>query len=382
MSLRLGRLFGITVRVHASWFVVFFLAIWYLGAVAFPDLVKGLSDRVYFAMAVGAVLGLFVTAFLHEMARALVGRRHGIRTASVTLLLFGSVAELDREPATPRAALRLSAAGPLMSLVVVSAGILAVVLLPLPKSVAAAIAFVTEINAVVALFNLLPAYPLDGGRLLEAFLWRRRGTRTAGATRVVRVGRALGYALIGVGIGASVAGGAVFLWLVLIGWFMMGTAQRRRIALAIQQAVGDVPVRDVMSPSPPLLAADWPLRAALEGPFTRHATPVMPVGDADGHLIGVAGRGEVRAAVADGRGESSIATVMGTVEGLVISPEEPVGPLMPRLASRLGRLFVVDHEGDLVGWIGPDEVARQLRRTGVRIPRARRPSPRRRSDDD
>lgn len=367
MSFRLGSVAGIAVRVHTSWFIVFFALTWYLGSAVLPANYEDRSTNVYFAMALAISVGLFGSAFLSELVRALAGRRVGIRTASVTLLLFGSVAELDREPSTARAALRVSAAGPLAALAIVAVGIVALLVIPMPEVVRGVVLFVTVIDAGVLVSTLLPAYPLDGGRLLEALLWWRRGTRDAGARGVIRGGRIVGYGLSGLGLGIVLTGQLAGLWLVVLGWFTLGAARRRAGGLAVQDAVGESTVADAMSDPPPLLAVDWPLGAALSGPFTRHDAPVLGVGDAEGRLIGVVGRADAQRAVRDGRDTREVRTVLAPVEGLTVAPDERLAPLLPRLGGALGRLFVLDADGDVVGWVGLEDVRRLLTRTGRAI---------------
>lgn len=225
-TVSLGRLNGISIGVHASWLVVFAFVTTVI-ATGFTEL-GGVA-----AYAIGAVcaLGLFASVIAHEMGHALAGRRVGVRTSSITLFLLGGVALLDDEPATPRADAWVAFAGPLTSLVIALAAGGALLLagrLPLPPRLAEPVtvtaAYFALANLVMAGFNLLPAYPLDGGRLLRAVIWRRIADRTRATAIASRIGMGFGVAIVAASVLVCAATHElVFAWYVLIGAFVLGS---------------------------------------------------------------------------------------------------------------------------------------------------------------
>ncbi|MEZ5141621.1 MAG: site-2 protease family protein [Acidimicrobiales bacterium] len=229
-SITLGRIRGVPVGLHWSLLAIAGLLAWILATSRFPALAPGLAAGHYWSVAAVAVAVFFGSVLVHELAHALVARRHGVGTTRITLWLLGGVAELDREAPSPRAELRIAAAGPLASLGV--AGLLAAVAVAVAGTGAfgmlpEALAWLALINVVLAVFNLIPAAPLDGGRILAAVLWRRHGDRLRAHEQATTAGAVVGWGIVGLGAGELVLGATSGLWTMLVGWFVVSSARGR-----------------------------------------------------------------------------------------------------------------------------------------------------------
>jgi Zn-dependent protease len=220
-SFRLGTFGGVEVRIDWSWLIVFGLFVWTLADGVFPSQNPGLSGGVHLAMAVVATLLFFGSVLLHELGHAWQARREGVETDSITLWALGGVAQIKGGFRSPGAEFRVAAIGPLISLALGGIFVL-IALADLPSAVDGVAAWLGYANLVVGVFNLIPALPLDGGRVLHAALWRARGDQ-GWATRVAAgIGQAFGYVFIALGIAMFVVQGSFSgAWLVLVGWFVL-----------------------------------------------------------------------------------------------------------------------------------------------------------------
>src|SRR5688500_1951906 len=276
-SFVLGRVAGVEVGVNWSWLVVVALVVWSLGAVVFPDEVPGLSDGAYVAMAVIAALLFFTSLLLHELGHAVVAKREGMEIAGITLWLFGGVARFKGMFPSGGAELRIALAGPAVSLFLglLCLGLAAAV--PLPDAVDGVVVWLGRINLILLAFNMLPALPLDGGRVLRALLWIRSGdlmraTSTAGA-----MGRVFGNGLMILGVLAVFAGAPGGLWLIAIGFFLSAAAQAEVSFATTRTALSGLRVRDAMVTEPESVPGESTLAAFVSGPFARSRHAAYPV---------------------------------------------------------------------------------------------------------
>lgn len=232
-NLTLGRFGGVEVRLNWSLLVVFALIVWSLADSVFPSQNPGLSHRVHIAMAVAAALLFLASILLHELGHARQARRNGIEIDGITLWLFGGVAQIKGRFPGPGVEFRVAATGPLVSLLL-GVGFVLVALLDLPSAVDGVAAWLGYTNLLLFAFNMLPALPLDGGRILHAALWRAKGD-PAWATRVAAaIGQAFGYLFIALGIAMFVFQGSFSgAWLAFIGWFVLGAARQESRASSL-----------------------------------------------------------------------------------------------------------------------------------------------------
>jgi Zn-dependent protease/CBS domain-containing protein len=283
----LGRIAGIRIGINWSWLVVFALIVWTLASTVFPNQNPGLSDSTYLAMAVVAGLLFFGSLLLHELGHALVARREGMEIEGITLWLFGGVAKFKGMFPSAGAEFRIAIAGPLVSLAIGVLFILVSAAMGLPQEVDGIAFWLGSINILLLLFNLLPALPLDGGRVLRSALWSAKRD-FAWATRVAaEIGRGFAYLLIGVGLAQiiflSQFSGA---WLAFMGWFLLQAAGAEARYLATRQALGGLRVRDLMVREPVTVRPDLTLGEFMDEVVWNRRYTTYPVVE-DGRVLGL-----------------------------------------------------------------------------------------------
>ena len=360
-SIRIARVVGIPVFVHFSWFIVFGLIAWTLATGYFPERYPNLPVTSYWAKGLLASLFFFLSILLHELGHSLVALRSGIAIRSITLFIFGGVARLEKDPPDGRTELRMAAAGPAVS--VALAGLfMGAGLLARPGGTAWAVArYLAVINLVVAAFNLVPAFPLDGGRLLRGLLWRSMGK--ARATQVAaRAGTLFAYFLIASGVVSMLRGAGISgMWYVLIGWFLKdasaGAYQSARVDEALRGVTaGDAMVRDVAT-----LPAEISLAEAARDHFIRTGYGAYPVvrGDVP---VGLLCRRDILKVPAEERERTSVQALMSPLaDALVVNEGTPLIRAMAKMAeSGLGRVLVVE-DGRLAGILTMGSVLRHVR---------------------
>ncbi len=286
-SFTIARIAGIRIGVNWSWVIVFALIVWTLESTVFPTSNPGLSTATYVAMAVAAAILFFTSLLLHELGHALQARRDGLEIEDITLWLFGGVARFKGMFPSAGAELRIAVAGPLVSLLLGGLFVGVAVAGGLGSAVDGVAAWLGYINLILLVFNLLPALPLDGGRVFRSLLWLRSGN-FARATRVASdVGRGVGYLLIALGMVLFILQGAWSgAWLAFIGWFLLNAAAAEGRYGLLRDALGDLRVRDLMIRQPESAAADWTLAEFIDQVAHVHHFTTYPV-IADDHVVGL-----------------------------------------------------------------------------------------------
>src|SRR5579863_819449 len=270
-SVRIGRVGGVPVGMNWSVFVIFGLVTWELATSVFPAAYGPGPHPSYWVAAVVAAALFFVSLLAHEGSHAVVARHHGVGVRSVTLWLFGGVAQLEGEAHTPGADFTIAAVGPATSIGL--AGVFAAAQLFLEKAggsglAVSVVSWLWQVNLLLAAFNLVPAAPLDGGRILRAGLWRAMGSRARASVLASRAGLGFGVVLIGAGFVEFARGSAFGLWPVFLGWFLF-TAARAEGDMARRSAeIEGVTVGAVMTPGPPVVPAAMTVAELLAGPLS------------------------------------------------------------------------------------------------------------------
>jgi Zn-dependent protease len=362
-SLRFGRIAGIPVGASWSALLIALLFAWSLGGELLPAQVPGLVPAAYW-LAGAAGAGLFLGSLLaHEVGHALVARRAGLRVRGITLWLLGGVAQLEDEPASPGDELRVAIVGPAVSLALAGAFGLAAAALSVvgaPALVVVVAAWLALGNAALAVFNLLPAAPLDGGRVLRGLLWRHHGNRVRASLTATRAGVWVGAGLVGYGLlGAFTGWGIGTLWTALVGWFLVVAArQERELALMGGGLDRGLRAAQVMTPAPAVAPAWFTVDAFLRNYVEPWQAAALPLRGFDGHPAGVVTAAALYAVPADRRHIVRAGDVAIPMSALVlVGPDQPVADLAARLAG--GRtVAAVMAGGQLLGLITAADLAR------------------------
>lgn len=278
---RLFKVLGFTVHADASWLVILALVIWSLTAAVFPAQAPGLTLTAYLAMGVVAALALFASVVVHELSHSLVARTQGMQMKGITLFLFGGVAEMGDEPATPKAEFLMAAAGPAASLVIGAVFLLmamAAGAAAAPLSVVVVTRWIGIINLLLAAFNMIPGFPMDGGRVLRAGLWHWKGSLREATRIAARVGVGFGLVLIGLGflnlLMMNPIGG---LWWILIGMFVRGAAKQSYRQVVIREELRGEPVRRFMNAEPVTVGPEVSVEEFVEGFLYKHHHTMFPL---------------------------------------------------------------------------------------------------------
>ncbi|WP_369386526.1 site-2 protease family protein [Streptomyces sp. CG1] len=373
-TLSLGRIGGVRVGLHWSVLVIVALVTVALARGRFPDAHPGHPAIVYWALALLAAVVFLCSLLAHELAHAVVARRNGVQVDGITLWMLGGAARLHSEAPTPAAELRIAGVGPLTSLV--AGGVLAGVAagldaLHVSGLVVEAFVWLAAINVLLAVFNALPAAPLDGGRLLRAFLWHRTGDRLRATRGASAAGRVLGWFMVVTGFAAVLFGRDLSgLWPALIGWFLIGAATAEARQAEMRGVLGGVPVSRVMTADPVTVPETAALADFLaEGPFGQYRHSTFPVLAADGSVAGVLTLRRVNATPAEARASTRVQEVMRPLTDVVTAePGEPVLDLLPRLETSPVRRALVLDEGRLVGILTIADITRALSWPAVSAP--------------
>jgi Zn-dependent protease len=375
-SIQLARVFGIRIGVDISWFLVLFLIIYTLTGY-YRDVGAG-SDA--FLLATVSALLFFLSILLHELGHAVVALRNGIPIAGIDLWLFGGVAKLERDTDSAGVEFRVAVAGPLVTLAIAAVcfGLGAWISSPeealegamydssVGSQATAVLGYLMSINVIVLLFNLIPGFPLDGGRIARAIAWKITGDRNRATRFAAVLGRGAGWLMVGVGLLVAVSFDALGgVWLAFIGFFLAQAAQSAQAQADFAGRIQHLRVGDVMDAEPIAIPSDLALDRAEEEYFLRYGWPWFPVVDAQGRLVGVVSREAVRSVPEQEWAASSIATVMARddgASGLRASVEDPLESLLGQESlARLGAVMAVDGDGVLRGVVTIERVRRALR---------------------
>ena len=381
-SLTLFRVWGIKITVDWSWFLVLFFVIFWMSG-SYGDL---LDEESYattpFLLAVASAIGFFGAIVLHELGHAFVAMRNGIRITSIQLWIFGGMARMDRESDSPATEAKVALAGPAVTLAIVvvltavgiaTAGWADFREAALTESrsdasgVVAMIAWLASINLLILVFNLIPAFPMDGGRVARAIAWWRTGDRTAATRFAANLGRVLAYAIMAGGL-ALIFVGDLFagLWLALIGMVINGSARGAAMQTTISSKISSLRVADVMDREPVAIPGELSIEKALDEYFLRYQWPWFPVVDAAHRFLGLVVRDKADEVPEVSRSSSLVSDLVEQDDGTFqVRDDTPLDALLSNQnLRRFGALMAVDSEGKLCGVVTVEQVGRALRDAG------------------
>ncbi len=361
-SIRLGRLFGIEIGANWSLIFIFALLAWTLATAVLPMDAPGHAAATYWlAAAAGAVL-FYVCLLAHELSHALVARRHGVKVEGITLWLFGGVSRLEGEPATAGSEALIAGVGPLTSLAIAAIAVALFYLVSISDLLSALLGWLALVNLALGLFNLVPAFPLDGGRLLSSLLWWRSGSRQRGVHNAVRVGRVFAYLMIAGGVVEVFLGQAPNgIWIAILGWCLLSAGASEEAGSTVRTLLRSVPVSAAMR-SPVVTLPDWvTVEQFLESVAPNHNFTTYPIHEPSGKLTGVVRLSDlVRLPAADRATKHLIDVARPIAEVPVTSPREDLAALIQRIGAGLEQRVLVFENGELVGIVSPADVARVL----------------------
>ncbi|HUO83885.1 MAG TPA: site-2 protease family protein [Thermoanaerobaculia bacterium] len=349
-GITLFRLFGFAVRVDASWLIVATLVAWSLATAVFPQSAPDLSTRTYWGMGIAGALLLFLSIVVHEFAHSLVARRFGIPMRGITLFIFGGIAEMDQEPPSARAEMYMALAGPFASVLISVFFFLLSLLgsaLGWNPPLIGVIQYLAWINVVLVIFNLLPAFPLDGGRVLRSAIWMWTG-KLRKATRIAaHTGSGFGLLLIVLGIVSvifmkNLVGG---LWWFLIGMFIRNAATMSYKQVVVREVLKGEPLSRFMNPNPVTVQRSLSIADLVENYIYRHHYKMFPVMD-DDRLMGCVTTRQVRDVPRDQWDKQSVGTLAGACSdaNYIGVDADAMDALTQMMKNNYSRLLVMDGE--------------------------------------
>ncbi|GIH72895.1 site-2 protease family protein [Sphaerimonospora thailandensis] len=371
-SIRLGRIAGVSVGLNISVLVIVVIIVFGLAFGRFPIAFPGSSPAVYLLAGTMTAVLFLASLLAHELAHAVMAKRYGIEVSGITLWLLGGVAELRGEPRTPGADLKIAAVGPATSL---AAGVVFGVVTWLLSAVggspllAGMFGYLAGVNVLLAFFNLIPAAPLDGGRVLRAALWSWWGDRVRAAVTAARAGRVFGYVLIALGLLQVVSGlGFQGLWLALIGMFLVNIASAEEQQTRLGAALHGIRTGDVMSDRLVTAEPGETVDGVIDRVVMRHRLSTYPLVDERGGFLGLVTLNRIRAVPPQARATTrlrDIACPPADVPGA--RPDEALTDLLPRMGGCSdGRAVALDPDGRLIGLITPSDISRTLQTVDLR----------------
>ncbi len=360
----LGRVAGCPVDVNWTVLVILGLFTWSLAA-SLPRSAPGYPTVVYWLIGVSGAVVLLASLLAHELSHAVIARRAGVDVSGVTLWMLGGVAHLDSEAKTPGAQFRIAIAGPLVSLGLSALFHIAAVWMHaagLPAIVVSAASWLAAINLLLGVFNLLPGAPLDGGRVLQAYLWHRTADATRAALGAARFGRLLAYIIIGLGMAQILAGALITgLWLAFIGVFVHTAARDEERRLRSRQLLAGVRVADAMTADPRTAPGTLTAQTFIEHYLVGARHSCYPVVGPDGSVLGMITLTQLRQIAPERRATSLLCDIAVPLNELATAmPSEPVTALLERLTKAPGGQVLVLEGGRVVGIVTANDIARVL----------------------
>ena len=365
MDLRLGRVAGVDIGINWSWLIVVALITWSLAAEVFPTSNEGLGTATYIAMALVATILYFGSLLLHELAHAVQARREGMQVSGITLWVFGGVARFSGSFPSAGAEFRVAFAGPLMTLLLGAAFVAGARLLRLPAAVDAVVAWLGLMNLFLFAFNMLPAVPLDGGRVLHSALWKLRGSLSWATQVAGRLGQLFGVLMIVGGVLLTVYEDfASGLWLVLIGWFVAAAAAAETEMSTARQALSGLYVSDAMVHHPATLRSEQTLEDVVDHVVTEAPHAAYPVTE-NGHPVGLLSIASVASLPAESLAELHVRDRMVPVDkALTLGSDDDLPDAVAALLQTDMRRALVVHGPELIGLLSITDVRRLLERRG------------------
>jgi len=360
-GIHLGTVAGINIGLDYSWFAIFGLVLLSMGLGYLPSELPETSSILIWVLALLTTILFFASVLGHELAHSILARINGLPIEGIDLFIFGGIAKLQEEPHSARQEF-IAIVGPLSSFVIGAVfAVLWIVLRPISSPLAVVAQYVAQINILLGGFNLLPGFPMDGGRVLRAIIWSRTGSLRRATQVATSVGQFFGYALIILGlvelfVTQSLSG----IWLAFIGWFILQAAQASYQQLLMRQSIAGVKVREILSTTPPIIPAHISVRDAIDHYFMEYPASVFPVMHG-GQLLGVVSVEEVRGVDYSARAITPVAQVVRTVaEDHFVSPDDDASTALEKISRQGGGLLIVMAGENFAGIITQQDLLRLI----------------------
>jgi Zn-dependent protease len=362
---------GISIRIHITWLLVLALVSWTLATEVFPSTYEHWSEQAYWAIGVIAAVLLFGTVLLHELAHAVVARRRGLEVPSITLFIFGGVSSLGGEPKTAGEEAAIAIAGPVTSFVIAGAALGVALIGGQSEKVQAIFSYLAMVNVILGVFNLLPGFPLDGGRVLRAIVWKRSGSFRTATRRAAEVGKLFAYGLMLLGVVFLVSGLVVNgIWFMVIGWFLLGASQSESAGIQFETVLSKLRAADVMTtafatarPGDSILSV---VDQQMVGQGERAVVVVL-----DGRVMGIATISDVQRLPREAWAGTPVQAIMTAREQVsTVSPDTSAFEVLTLLGKgRLNQVPVIG-DGQLVGMVTRRELIDRIHISEVLTPRS------------
>lgn len=348
-TFRVARLFGIDINVHATWVIAVFLIAWSLGAGYFPQAYPDWEPGLYPVAGIAAALGLFLCVLVHELAHSLLALAKGLPVHGITLFIFGGVSSIEMNDDEAHDEFVIAIVGPLTSLALAGLAWAASAVVPAGSFAGALVTYLVFVNVVLAVFNLVPGFPLDGGRVLRSVVWGITGDFEKATRLASSVGQFIGFALIGWGVVRLLAG-EVFagLWTALIGWFLNSAAEATKVQTVSTVAFRGLKAGDLLEPAPEALDPDTTVATFVQEHILRHGERALPV-VFGGRVLGIVSLTDVKRVPEDSWPATPVTRIM-TRDVLAVRPTDDVSEGLRLLAEHdVHQVLVTDDGGRLLG---------------------------------
>jgi Zn-dependent protease/CBS domain-containing protein len=373
-SWRLFRVAGIDIGVHYTWLFIFILFSWSLAAGIYPQQHPGWTTATYWTAGVVTTLILFISVLLHELAHSLVAQAKGMKVSSITLFIFGGVSNLEEEPEKPRTEFAMAIVGPLTSLVLgfifwalaIAIAGHGVSFLDLingknqPTALDAVMGYLGWINLSLAVFNLLPGFPLDGGRVLRSILWGSTHSLQKATNAAATVGRLFGWAFIAFGVyevlGGNWVGG---IWIAFIGWFLMSAADASRREITLREHLSGIKVKDVMNAQPGSINPETTVEEIVSNIFQRLHGRAVPV-CANDKLMGIVTIDDVKKVPRDQWAVTRAERIMTRQPLYTVTPESGLSDAFKLIAQHAINQVLVTQDGKCIGILSRADIIAHL----------------------
>ena len=361
-SFRLGKIAGIDIYAHLSWFIVLVLLTWSLASGWFAQSFPGWSTPTYWITAFISALLLFVCVLLHELAHSLVAQVHGLTVKNITLFIFGGVATIKEEMKRPGIEFQIAVVGPITSLFLAAiAFLLAWPFRGSNSPTEAVLDYLAASNFLLGVFNLIPGFPLDGGRVLRSIAWKITGNIQKSTRIASYAGQAMAFVFILLGIAAFFTGNFFNgLWSIFIGWFLLNAAQTANMQILLQNTLQGVSVDKVMNPRPVAVPANISLQKLVDEYFVPQGLQAAPVVQGE-YLAGLITLTDIARVERERWAYTPVGHVMRLLEQVyVTTPEQPLHDLLEVMVTRGINQIPVVQDGRLVGLLSRESILRYL----------------------